>query len=93
MDSAIVKLVTRKWQLVNRGDPNYQLPVTNYYKLVRVLFKQPRKTILNNLGVLKSKKEILPILEKLGINPSDRPQDLSIDEIIKLTRAFFSIIK
>ncbi|OGG41270.1 hypothetical protein A3A21_03900 [Candidatus Jorgensenbacteria bacterium RIFCSPLOWO2_01_FULL_45_25b] len=67
-----------------------------YYKLVNVLFKQPRKTILNNLLLsrksearnLKSemdKERIIKKLQKAGINPSLRPQNLSVPLIIKLS--------
>ncbi|KKU94485.1 MAG: Ribosomal RNA small subunit methyltransferase A [Candidatus Jorgensenbacteria bacterium GW2011_GWA1_48_13] len=77
VNSAIIKLETRQQTLVTRSD--------DYYRLIKILFKQPRKTILNNLGALKSKKEILPILGKLGINPSNRPQDLSLKKIEELS--------
>ena len=56
--------------------------------MIRILFQQPRKTILNNL-VAKgengwTREKILEVLEKEGVKPSDRPQNLSIDEIVRL---------
>ncbi len=57
-----------------------------YYKLVKILFKQPRKTILNNLcdGTKLPKAEILPLLQRLGLDERSRPQNLSVELITKL---------
>jgi len=59
----------------------------NYYRLIKILFKQPRKTILNNLATSleKNKEEIIKILEASKIKPSDRPQDLTLEQIKNLT--------
>ena len=43
VDSAIIRLESREQNLESRNAPE------NYYRLVRTLFKHPRKTILNNL--------------------------------------------
>lgn len=85
VDSAIIKLVVSNQPLATSE---------NYYKLIKILFKQPRKTILNNLasGVKlqasndRSKEEIIKILGELKINPADRPQNLSVEQIKKLAR-------
>jgi len=55
----------------------------SYYHLIRILFKQPRKTILNNLkiGFLLKKEVIEAVLAKAKINPDSRPQNLSVKEI------------
>lgn len=80
VDSAIIKL-TPKEKSKNLG---------SYYKLIKILFKQPRKTILNNLtsGLDKPKNEIEEMLKKLDINPTDRPQNLSVDKIEALSAEF-----
>ncbi len=78
VDSAIIKLQTAngKWQIT--GD--------KYYQLIKILFKQPRKTILNNfcgaekLGVNECRGKLL----KAGIDPSGRPQDLTLEQIKNL---------
>lgn len=57
-----------------------------YYETVRLLFAQPRKTILNNLSAAISKENSLKILEKLSIPPENRPQDLDISEIIEIAK-------
>ncbi|HXF44221.1 MAG TPA: 16S rRNA (adenine(1518)-N(6)/adenine(1519)-N(6))-dimethyltransferase RsmA [Candidatus Paceibacterota bacterium] len=77
VDSAVVKFEIRNSKFEIQD---------SYYKLVRILFKQPRKTILNNLSVFKPKEEILPVLEKMGVNPGLRPQNLSVEDIKLLSR-------
>jgi 16S rRNA (adenine1518-N6/adenine1519-N6)-dimethyltransferase len=63
-----------------------------YAKMVNFLFKHPRKTILNNLlKSIKNKPLILDILSKLNINPKERPQNLSVDQILKLSLEFKEI--
>src|SRR3989344_1254738 len=44
VESAIIKLATRIQPLVTRDG------VDDYYKIIKILFKQPRKTLLNNLS-------------------------------------------
>lgn len=58
-----------------------------YYKCVHILFKQPRKTILNNLrsGLEMPKNELESVLAKLALNPLARPQTLSIAQIRQLS--------
>jgi len=80
VDSAIIELVIKKLN-------NYEIAqLPNYYKLIKILFKQPRKTILNNLREAhQTKEEIIKILEELKINPNDRPQNLTIEQIKTLS--------
>ncbi len=66
-------------------------PITsqNYCKMVNILFKQPRKTILNNLlAKFENKELILKILSELNISPNLRPQNLSINQILNLSFKF-----
>ncbi len=83
VNSAIIKLTTNNkgWTM---DDKQYEV---NYYKFIKILFKQPRKTILNNLsaGFEKSKSKIEETLKKNEINPDDRPQNLTISQIIILS--------
>ena len=82
VDSAIIELKIK----------NYELRIKdNYYRIIKILFKQPRKTILNNLlsGIGdKNKEEIVEKLKKAGIDPRARPQNLSIEQIIELSTLF-----
>ncbi len=76
VDSATVILKT-----INR-----KISAKRYYAVVRTVFSQPRKTILNNvsdgMGISKEKTRIA--LEKIGIDPNLRPQNLSVEDIIKI---------
>ena len=78
VDSAVVKITPLSPQPSEKES-------LSYYALVKSLFKQPRKTILNNLRDLGATKEILSD-EK--INPSARPQDLEIKDVGKLATLF-----
>ena len=93
VDSAIIKL-TPLTLLVRSS---IQCNKEKYYEFIKILFKQPRKTILNNLlsGIVgknwggkvnkkKNKEEIIEKLKKIGINPQARPQNLSVEQILKL---------
>lgn len=76
-------------------DTRLQMPSVHpeqYYAAVRALFSQPRKTILNNLahtGNRKGKDAITKALARIGIDPSGRPQDLSLAQIVGIATAFW----
>jgi len=55
-----------------------------YYKLVNLLFRQPRKTIFNNLRGTGLEKR----LPELGLTGKERPQNLSLETIHRLARLF-----
>jgi 16S rRNA (adenine1518-N6/adenine1519-N6)-dimethyltransferase len=75
VDSAVVKITVRE------GVPNQ-----NYYAFIRTLFSHPRKTALNNLRPLGMSREAIEnTLISLGVNPKARAQNLSIEEIQKLS--------
>jgi 16S rRNA (adenine1518-N6/adenine1519-N6)-dimethyltransferase len=61
-----------------------------YYDFIKKLFRQPRKIIANNLAGKPSptKEEAGKFLEKHGINPGLRPQNLDKDTINKLSHDF-----
>ncbi|MDO8430021.1 MAG: rRNA adenine dimethyltransferase family protein [bacterium] len=86
VDSAVIKLTTKPQTTTN----NHRQLQQNYYKLIHILFKQPRKTIFNNLRTgLKTKEEdIKKSLQFLNINPLDRPQNLSLEQIKSLANIF-----
>ncbi|MFH1161710.1 MAG: rRNA adenine dimethyltransferase family protein [Candidatus Jorgensenbacteria bacterium] len=77
VDSAILALDTK----VPAYDP------AAYYTLVHALFKQPRKTILNNLTAGDPRVARHEVAEKLrgaGMKPEGRPQDLSVEDILSI---------
>jgi len=75
VDSAIIRLSPKKTK-----NPD------QYYRFVKILFKQPRKTILNNLLAISKNHEerTMEELKKAGLAPSSRPQNLNIKMIISL---------
>jgi 16S rRNA (adenine1518-N6/adenine1519-N6)-dimethyltransferase len=85
VDAVIIKLIPYK------SIPAYSL-LTTYYKLARILFKQPRKTVLNNLFAAQNfkKSEILERLNEIGANPDARPQNLNIETIKKLSQILYN---
>lgn len=66
-----------------------------FFKIVKVGFLHPRKTILNNLSSeLKLKKrEVKKILEEISINSQKRPQDLSLKNWCNLYASFQKQLK
>ncbi len=84
VDGAIIKLTTKE-QKIAAGETE------NYYKFIKTLFKQPRKTILNNLSsaITKTTKEEVSVkLERAGLDPGMRPQELSASIVKDLARTF-----
>jgi 16S rRNA (adenine1518-N6/adenine1519-N6)-dimethyltransferase len=59
-----------------------------YYEVLRTIFAQPRKTVLNNimhdskLNIFFGGKDgVLDRFKKININPNDRPQNLSVSDV------------
>lgn len=80
VDSAILRLRTSKSSLI---------PSEKYYPILRLLFSQPRKTILNNLSSRLPKEEALRLLETINLSPSLRPENLSIEEVVKIAEKIY----
>ncbi len=77
VDSAIVRLKAKNYE---------QRVVENYYRLIKILFQQPRKTVLNNLR--RKGEDAAALAEKLrtlGVDPGWRPQNLSVETILQLS--------
>ena len=83
VDSAIVKIDLFKKPKYVLGDEK------KFFKIVKACFagkrKQIHNTLVNNLGLEKSK--VLEILLSLKIKPAARPQELSIEKWIELVDA------
>ena len=59
------------------------------FKIIRSSFEKRRKTVLNSLvssGIFKSKEEALFCLAKVHISPGRRPETISLQEFIALSR-------
>ncbi len=82
VESAVIQLLPKP------TTPN----LDRYFAFLHVLFKQPRKTILNNLqfGLDLPKIDIEKHLGALGIPPQDRPHNLSLEQIQSLVHLFTS---
>lgn len=65
-----------------------QLPAPSYYKFIKTLFKQPRKTIMNNLSLEHPKEQITSALKTFKIPLEARPQNLSMNQIASLSQVF-----
>ena len=92
--SAIIKL-----RVINCGTSQDQWScdvqkLNNYYKIIKVIFKQPRKTLLNNLadGLNLPKKEVVEKLTQLNLTGRERGQDLSIGQLVQLTKVLINLI-
>lgn len=83
VDSAVIKLKTLK---------NQPLNAEKYYALIKILFKQPRKTILNNLlaAQLAGRAALIVKLEQIKINPYNRPQNLALNQLKLLTKMLYN---
>ncbi len=79
VDSAILKMIPLK-----RKKDDF------FFKIVKTSFSQPRKQLINNLSSgLKIKKERTEyVLNKSGINPKSRAQELNINDWLKLSSYF-----
>lgn len=83
VDSAILKIVP------HTPEPTAE-EAKQYYAFIHVLFKQPRKTVLNNIAATRaaSKSEVARELQELGIEPNLRPQNIDIETINTLSEHF-----
>ena len=54
------------------------------FDLIKIGFKSPRKKVIANLCVLKSREELKNIFSNLKINPDARPSDLNLEDWQKL---------
>lgn len=81
VDSAVIKLTTNDLQPTTKGKEGY-------YKLIHIIFKQPRKTLANNLkdGLGITREEVEKYLNSLKIPINYRPQDISTEQILQLSQ-------
>ncbi|MBI5192367.1 MAG: ribosomal RNA small subunit methyltransferase A [Nitrospirae bacterium] len=75
VDSAVVKIVPRKYPAVRVSNENL------FWAIIKSAFSHRRKTLLNSLAMAGFKKESLEeILGNAGIDFSVRPENLSIED-------------
>ena len=82
------KCVSIVFRIVLNKVPNRD-EIIDCYNFAKKVFNNRRKTILNNfsiIGIDKEKGQI--ILEKAGINPLSRPEDIKPEQYLELYRVY-----
>ena len=82
VESKVIKLDIRKEDLIKVEDEKLM------FKIIKYSFMQRRKTLVNALeksGIFKSKKDIIRILNFLGIDEKIRGEALSLKEYVNIT--------
>ncbi len=78
VDSTVIKLERKE-------KPDFEIKSEEQFlKINRMLFRQRRKTIVNNLKDGFTKEEILSVLHKLNIKETERSESLTCKQIIEL---------
>ncbi len=77
VDASIIKITPHS---------RYSLNEDRFFSLVEAGFKHPRKQLKNNLSGFnsRSKKEIVEILKKAGLNPKIRPEKVFLEDWVRL---------
>ncbi len=77
--------------LERKEKPDFEiLSEEEFIKVNRLLFKQRRKTIVNNLKDIYNKGLILNILKELNINELARSESLTIKQIIEIANLIYT---
>lgn len=83
VDSAVVGFTPKEYDAGN---------ARNYLNTVKILFAKKRKTILNNIiGSGVSKDAANEILNRAGLDPGMRAQELSAEQLKVLSRVLFQV--
>jgi len=87
VDSAIIRLIYEP--------KTKEAPPSVFFLIIKAGFSQPRKLVINNLSQkLSLKREIIEeVFQKLNIDLKSRPQNLSLDQWLKLTKELALPIK
>lgn len=82
VDSAVVRLTLRDVPLAS------PLEIEAIFRLATMAFQRKRKTVANGLsqGMGAAKPEVEALLERAGVDPSLRPQAISLEAWIALAR-------
>ncbi|HEX5798243.1 MAG TPA: 16S rRNA (adenine(1518)-N(6)/adenine(1519)-N(6))-dimethyltransferase RsmA [Candidatus Saccharimonadales bacterium] len=84
VDSQVVHLIRKKPEEIP------DISTKDFFRVVKAGFSSRRKTLLNSLsgGLDVDKQAVKENLEKLGISPSQRPQELSLSDWHRLSEKF-----
>ncbi len=61
-----------------------------FFSFLKKCFSHPRKTLLSNLKRYERKEKIEEIFQKLSLSKKNRPQELSLNDYLKIFSYFFS---
>ncbi|MBI3114805.1 MAG: ribosomal RNA small subunit methyltransferase A [Candidatus Harrisonbacteria bacterium] len=92
VESAVIRIETKKQESPPTGDlpqgDKKTSELAAYYKLIHAAFKQPRKTLLNNLseGFGLPKNEVLTSLQSFGFTEKTRAQELGVEALSMLSK-------
>lgn len=88
----VPNVASRAVLMTKREDfPRCQNPKL-FMKMLRQLFSSRRKTVRNNMLALAGNEKTDQALEKAGIKPSVRAEDLSVDILLKLSDALNEVM-
>lgn len=87
VDSSVIRLKIRKEPPVSVPDEKY------FFKVIRASFGQRRKTLANSVsgGLGFTKDEILCALERGGLSPTARAEELSLEDFAAFSAALAEI--
>lgn len=83
VDSAVISLIPTE----NKHKHVLDISESHFFKFIQQCFNHRRKNILNNLHSIYTKSDKLvltKVLDEVGINPSFRPERLTVDDFIKI---------
>jgi len=68
--------------LKRRAKPLFDVDAKRFFQIVHAGFANRRKTLLNSLaaGLHKDKSEVGMLLQEAGLDPANRPQELSLEQ-------------
>ncbi|MEM1485430.1 16S rRNA (adenine(1518)-N(6)/adenine(1519)-N(6))-dimethyltransferase RsmA [Oscillospiraceae bacterium PP1C4] len=83
VDSTVIRLDILQTPTIDAGDE------ATFFKVVRASFSMRRKTILNCLasGLSLPKSEVTALLERAGVAPSARAEQLTMEDFAAISRA------
>jgi 16S rRNA (adenine1518-N6/adenine1519-N6)-dimethyltransferase len=74
------------------GKPRVDVEMKAFLKVVEVAFSERRKKLVNSLSKLGvGKEELVGIMGKAGIEPSTRPEMLTIDDFSRISKALMEV--
>lgn len=86
VDSSLIRLSMRAEPPVKVKDEEL------FFRIIRGSFNQRRKSIINSLSreavLSTAKSDLTEVLKRAGVDPSSRPEDLSLAEFAAIANAF-----